>query len=89
MDQIWQKTREGRVTPSTAERGLICLHSNTTTTTTVTAADATIATSITNKCIRDDTKAAARQSPNAIKKPKKYGERRFSIWRIEFLHPVM
>jgi len=33
-----------------------------------------------NKCIGDDTKAAARQRPNCIKKQKKYGEKRFSIW---------
>ena len=44
-----------------------------------------------NKCIGDDRKAAARQSPNCIKKQKKikYGEKRFSIWRMEFLHPAM
>jgi len=42
-----------------------------------------------NKCIGDDTKAAARKSPNCIKKPKKYGEKRFSIWRMELLHPSM
>ena len=44
-----------------------------------------------NKCIGDDTKAAARQSPNCTKKPKnmKYGEKRFSTWRMEFLHPAM
>jgi len=36
-----------------------------------------------------DTKAAARQNPNCIKKTKKYGEKRFSIWRMEFLHPAM
>jgi len=35
-----------------------------------------------NKCIGDDTKAAARQSPNCINKTKKYGEKRFSIWRM-------
>ena len=40
-----------------------------------------------NKCIGDDTKAATRQSPNCIKKnQKKYGEKRFSIWQLEFLH---
>jgi len=38
-----------------------------------------------NKCIGDDTKAAARQSPNCIKKIK-YGEKRFSVWRMELLH---
>ena len=43
---------------------------------------------LTNKSIGDDTKAAACQSPNCIKK-KKYGEKRFSIWRMEFLHPAM
>ena len=43
-----------------------------------------------NKCIGDDTKAAARQSLNCIKNKKmKYGEKRFSIWRMEFLHPAM
>jgi len=41
-----------------------------------------------NKCIGDDTKDAARQSPNCIKKIK-YGEKRFSIWRMDFLHPAM
>ena len=40
-------------------------------------------------CIGDDTKAAARQSLNALKPIKKYGEERFSIWRIEFLHPAV
>ena len=39
---------------------------------------------------RDDTKATARQSLNCIKtKQIKYGEERFSIWRIEFIHPAM
>ena len=40
-----------------------------------------------NKCIRDDTKAAARQSLNCIKNKNKikYGEKRFSIWRMKFL----
>jgi len=45
-----------------------------------------------NKCIRDDTKAAARQSLNCIKNKNqkiKYGEKRFSIWRMKFLHPAM
>jgi len=44
-----------------------------------------------NKCIGDDTKAAARQSLKCIKKQNKikYGEKRFSIWRMEFLHPAM
>ena len=43
-----------------------------------------------NKCIGDDTKAAARQSLNCIKNNKiKYGVKRFSIWRMEFLHPAM
>jgi len=39
----------------------------------------------------DDTKAAARQSPNCIfKKTKKnHGVKRFSIWQMEFLHPAM
>jgi len=45
---------------------------------------------ITNKCIGDHTKAAARQSPNCIKNTKKkYAEKRFLIWRIELLHPAM
>ena len=39
---------------------------------------------------RRDTKATARQSLNCIKnKQIKYGEKRFSIWRMEFLHPGM
>ena len=44
-----------------------------------------------NKCIGDDTKAAARQSLNCIKNKKKikYGEKRYSICRMEFLHPAM
>ena len=44
-----------------------------------------------NKCIGDDTKAAARRRLNCIKNQKKikYGEERFSIWRMEFLHPAM
>ena len=42
-----------------------------------------------NKCIGDDTKAAARQSLNCIKNKKKYDEKRFSVWRMEFLHPAM
>jgi len=43
-----------------------------------------------NKCIGDDTKAAARQSLNCIKYKKiTYGEKRFSIWRMEFLHSAM
>jgi len=39
-----------------------------------------------NKSIEDDTKAAARQSLNCIKNKnkKKYGEKRFSIWQMEF-----
>jgi len=46
--------------------------------------------SLFNKCIVDDTKAAACQSPNCILKNKiKYGEKRFSIWRMEFLHSAM
>jgi len=39
-------------------------------------------------CIGDDTKAAARQSLNCIKN-KKNDEKRFSICRMEFLHPAM
>jgi len=42
-----------------------------------------------NKCIGDDTKAAARQSPNCIKRQKKIGEKRLPIWRMELLHPAM
>jgi len=43
-----------------------------------------------NKCIWDDTKAAARRSLNCIRKNKiKYGEKRFSIWPMEFLHLAM
>jgi len=34
-------------------------------------------------------KAAARQSLNCIKNQKKYGEVRFSIWRMEFLLPAL
>jgi len=35
-------------------------------------------------------KAAARQSLNYIKtKKNKYGEKRFSIWRMKLLHPAM
>jgi len=41
-----------------------------------------------NKFIGDDTKAAVRQSPNCIKN-QKYGETRFSIWRMQFLHLAM
>jgi len=50
-----------------------------------------ISDTVYNKCIGDDTKAAARQSLNCIKDKNKikYGEKRFSIWRIEFLHPAM
>ena len=44
-----------------------------------------------NKCIEDDMKAATRQSPNCILKNKiiKYGEKRFSIWQMEFFHPAI
>jgi len=43
-----------------------------------------------NKCIGDDTKAAARQSLNCIKNQNvKYGEERFSVWRMEFLTYTM
>ena len=46
--------------------------------------------SLQNKCIGDDTKAAARQSLNCIKtKKNKIWRKRFSIWRMEFLHPAM
>ena len=41
------------------------------------------------KCIGDDTKAAARQSPNCILKNEKIWRKRFSIWRMEFSHPTM
>jgi len=45
---------------------------------------------IINKCIGDDTKAAARQSLNCIKNKKnKISRKTFSIWRMEFLHPAM
>ena len=40
-----------------------------------------------NKCIGDDTKAAARQSLNCIKN--KILQKRFSIWQMELLHPAM
>jgi len=45
----------------------------------------------TNKCIGDDTKATTHQSLDCIKNKKKikYGEKRFSICRMEFLHPAM
>ena len=45
----------------------------------------------TSKCIGDDTNATARQSLNCNKNKNKikYGEKRFSIWRMELLHPVM
>ena len=45
-----------------------------------------------NKCIGNDTKAAACQSPNCIKKQHnkiKCGEKRFSIWPMGFLHPAV
>jgi len=45
-----------------------------------------------NKLIGNDTKAAARQSPNCIRKTTKeikYDEKRLSIWRMELLHPAM
>jgi len=44
-----------------------------------------------NKCIGDDTKAAVCRSRNCIKKQKKikYGKKRFSVWRMELLHPAM
>jgi len=44
-----------------------------------------------NKCIGDDTKATAHQSLNCIKNKNKikYGEKLFSIWQMEFLHPAM
>ena len=43
-----------------------------------------------NRCIGNDTKAAARQSLNCIENKKiTYGEKRFSIWRMEFLHPAI
>jgi len=42
-----------------------------------------------NKCIGDDTKAAARQSLNCIKNKKiKYGEKRFSICRMEYSYTL-
>jgi len=45
---------------------------------------------ITNKCIEDDTKTATRQRLDCIKNKKnkiKYGEKRFSICRMEFYTP--
>ena len=47
--------------------------------------------SVFNKCIGDDMKAAAHQSLNCIKNKKlKYGEKRFSIWQMEYLlHPAI
>jgi len=43
-----------------------------------------------NKCIGDDTKAAAHQIPNCIKKTiNKIRRKRFSIWRMELFHPAM
>jgi len=36
-----------------------------------------------------ETKAAARQNLKCIKNKKKYGKKRFSIRRMEFLHPAM
>jgi len=46
---------------------------------------------VNNKCIGDDTKAAVRQSLNCIKNKQKikYGKKRFSICRMEFLYPTM
>jgi len=45
--------------------------------------------SLWNKCVGDDTKAAARQSLNCIKNKNKKCQKRFSIWQIKFLHPAM
>ena len=42
-----------------------------------------------NKCIGDDTKAAVRQSLSCIKTKDKIWRKRFSIWRMELLHPAM
>jgi len=43
-----------------------------------------------NKCIEDDVKAAACQSPNCIKKTTNtIRQKRFSIWWMEFFHPAM
>jgi len=45
-----------------------------------------------NKCIEDDTKAAAPEAKTSSEKKTKiikYGEERFSIWRMEFFHHVM
>jgi len=44
---------------------------------------------IQNKCIGDDTKAAARQSLNCIKNKKNIYQKQFSIRHMEFLHPAM
>jgi len=48
-----------------------------------------IKNTLTIKCIRDDTKAATGPSPHYIKKIKKYSEKRFSMWQMEFFHPAM
>jgi len=43
----------------------------------------------TNKCIEDDTKAAARWSPNCIRKTsREIRQKRFLLWRMEF-YPAM
>ena len=44
-----------------------------------------------NKCIGDDTKAAACQILNRIRNKNKikYDEKRFLICRMEFLHPAI
>jgi len=52
------------------------------------AEEETRTTSTFNTCIGDNTKTAACQSLNCIKN-KKIGEKRFSIWRMEYLHPAM
>jgi len=41
-----------------------------------------------NKCIGDDTKAAARQSPNCINKTKKIWRKTIFNMADEFLHPA-
>jgi len=63
------------------------LYGDTTTATALTSA--LTCNYFTNKCIGDDTKAAAPQSLKCTKNKNKYGEKRFSIWRMEFLHPAM
>ena len=87
-----------RMTESAAENWILTLTLSTNLTLTLTLSLILTLTyrtdprcSVANKCIGHDTKAAARQSLNCIKNKKKikYGEKRFSIWRMEFLHPAV